>query len=204
MIRGPTCTLCLLALVGLAACDGQVNMVTQPLTKTLEASPVFSNGAAARPLVDGVVSTEGRFFTSAPEFTMPPKPPLTMALVLEGQEQFVISCVPCHGLDGSGDGMAVRRGYPKPPSWHTARLRQIEDEHIFRVITDGLGKMPPYRNQVAPADRWAVVAYIRALQLAQYADADLLSPEERAQLDESSSAGGASRTTPNEPAGGQP
>jgi hypothetical protein len=73
----------------------------------------------------------------------------------------------CHGATGYGDGMIVRRGFRKPPSYHEDRLRQARVGHIYRVITDGFGAMPPYRAQIPVQDRWAIVAYMRALQLSQ-------------------------------------
>lgn len=160
-----------------AGCDYQVNMAKQPRTRTLQACPVFPDGASARPLVEGVVNTEGEMFSFSVTSPPPPQPPLTMALLQRGQQVFNVSCKPCHGAAGYGDGMVVQRGYPRPPSYHTARLRDKPDDYIFQVITDGLGKMPPYLDQVPSApDRWAVVAYVRALQLSQHAPVGIVSP----------------------------
>ncbi len=86
-----------------------------------------------------------------------------------GHERYYIYCSPCHGLDGKGDGMIVERGFPKPPSYHTDRLRAAPARHFFDVITKGYGVMYPYAARVTPEDRWAIVAYVRALQMSQQA-----------------------------------
>ena len=93
--------------------------------------------------------------------------PVTKELVDRGQERFNIYCIVCHGPTGNGDGMIVRRGFPKPPTYHDDRLRNAPVGHFFDVITNGWGKMNSYAYQVPPADRWAIVAYIRALQTSQ-------------------------------------
>ena len=93
--------------------------------------------------------------------------PVTKELVDRGQERFNIYCIVCHGPTGSGDGMVVRRGFPKPPTYHDDRLRNAPVGHFFDVMTNGWGKMNSYASQVPPADRWAIVAYIRTLQISQ-------------------------------------
>ena len=93
--------------------------------------------------------------------------PLTEELVNRGQERYNIYCIVCHGPVGSGDGMIVRRGFSKPPTYHDDRLRNAPDGHFFDVITNGWGKMNSYAAQIPAADRWAIVAYIRALQVSQ-------------------------------------
>ena len=90
--------------------------------------------------------------------------PVTKELIDRGQERFNIYCIVCHGPLGNGDGMVVRRGFPKPPTYHDDRLRNAPVGHFFDVITNGWGKMNSYAFQVPPADRWAIIAYIRALQ----------------------------------------
>src|SRR6478672_8718260 len=96
--------------------------------------------------------------------------PVTKELIDRGQERFNIYCIVCHGPLGNGDGMVVRRGFPKPPTYHDDRLRNAPVGHFFDVITNGWGKMNSYAYQVTPADRWAIVAYIRALQATQNPD----------------------------------
>jgi mono/diheme cytochrome c family protein len=112
----------------------------------------------------------------------PPMPPVTRALLERGRERFEIYCSVCHGLTGYGDGQIVQRGFPAPPSYHSERLREAPNQHFYDVITHGYGVMFSYAQRVAPADRWAIVAYIRTLQLSQNMPEARLSPAERAQL----------------------
>jgi Cytochrome c. len=92
---------------------------------------------------------------------------VTRALLQRGRERFAIYCSPCHGIVGDGQGMIAQRGFPHPPSYHIDRLRKAADRHFFDVMTNGYGVMYPYADRVSPQDRWAIVAYIRALQLSQ-------------------------------------
>lgn len=108
--------------------------------------------------------------------------PITAQLLARGRERFDIYCAPCHGRAGNGDGMIARRGFPAPPSYHTARLRDAPDSHFYQVISDGYGVMYPYADRITPADRWAIVTYIRALQLSQNAPASSLDAQDRAGL----------------------
>jgi mono/diheme cytochrome c family protein len=94
-------------------------------------------------------------------------PPLTVALLQHGQERFRIDCTPCHSELGDGNGMVVQRGFPHPPSYHIDRLRQATTQHFYDVITNGYGAMYSFAARVPPDDRWAIAAYIRALQLSQ-------------------------------------
>ncbi len=96
--------------------------------------------------------------------------PLTQELLDRGEQRYKIFCIVCHGPVGKGDGMIVRRGYPQPPTYHDDRLRNAPDGHFFDVMTNGWGKMNSYASQIPPADRWAIVAYIRALQISQNPD----------------------------------
>jgi mono/diheme cytochrome c family protein len=96
-------------------------------------------------------------------------PPVTLALLERGQERFRIYCTPCHSELGDGRGMIVQRGFPPPPSYHTDRLRQAPVQHFYDVITNGHGAMYSYAERVQPPDRWAIAAYIRALQRSQNA-----------------------------------
>lgn len=93
--------------------------------------------------------------------------PVTKELLDRGEERYKIFCSVCHGPLGGGDGMVVRRGFPQPPSYHDDRLRNAPVGYFYDVITNGFGKMNPYASQIPPADRWAIVAYIRALQISQ-------------------------------------
>jgi mono/diheme cytochrome c family protein len=115
----------------------------------------------------------------APE---PAPPPLSEALLVRGQERFDIYCAVCHGSAGYGDGEIVQRGFPAPPSYHINRLRHAPIRHFYDVISNGYGAMYSYAQRVAPADRWAIAAYIRALQASQNVPVAQLSAAERAKL----------------------
>lgn len=110
-----------------------------------------------------------------------PPPPVTLALLQRGQERFRIYCTECHSELGDGNGMIVQRGFPRPPSYHIVRLREAPTQHFYDVITNGYGAMYSFAYRVQPADRWAIAAYIRALQRTDGTAADL-SPEQRAAL----------------------
>ena len=175
-------------LLGLAACQQQ--MADQPRYKPLAQSSFFGDDRSARPLVPGTVArgylnADEQFYTGKsggePITTLPV--PLTKELLARGQERFNIFCSPCHDRTGNGEGMIVLRGYRPPPSYHIDRLRQAPVGHFFDVMTNGFGAMPDYATQVAPADRWAIAAYIRALQLSQNATLADVPPEERQKLE---------------------
>ena len=108
--------------------------------------------------------------------------PVTKQVLDRGQERYQIFCSMCHGLTGYGDGMIVRRGFRRPPSYHDDRLRNEPVGHFFDVITNGFGAMPDYAAQIPPEDRWAIIAYIRALQLSQQVPASQVPPEMRAKV----------------------
>jgi mono/diheme cytochrome c family protein len=168
----------------LGGCERAVrNMYDQPRLDPGETSPLFADGLGTRPPPPGSIAqaegelaatSSGRRGTqaaaqrdAAAEARHPP--PLTRDLLLRGQQRYTIYCLPCHSAVGDGDGPVVRRGFPHPPSYHQPRLREADDRHFFEVITQGYGVMASYADRVAPADRWAIVAYIRALQLSQHA-----------------------------------
>jgi mono/diheme cytochrome c family protein len=109
-------------------------------------------------------------------------PPITLALLERGQERFRIFCTPCHSELGDGHGMVVQRGFPPPPSYHTERLRKAPIQHFYDVMTRGYGAMYPFADRVQPRDRWAIAAYIRALQRSQDAAAADVPPERRGAL----------------------
>ena len=165
------------------------DMQDQPKYIPLRPSSFFADGRSERPLIDGTVArghlnadsafytgkTEGKFVEAFPF-------PVTHEVLARGQERFNIYCSPCHGRMGDGNGMIVQRGYRHPPSYHIDRLRQIAHGYIFDVISNGFGAMPDYAAQVAPYDRWAIVAYIRVLQYSQHAPVADLTADQRAQL----------------------
>jgi mono/diheme cytochrome c family protein len=108
--------------------------------------------------------------------------PVTRPVLARGQERFNVYCAPCHDRLGNGLGMIVRRGYRRPPSYHIDRLRSVANAYIYDVITNGFGAMPDYAAQIAPGDRWAIVAYIRALQRSANATAKDVPPDALAKL----------------------
>jgi mono/diheme cytochrome c family protein len=110
--------------------------------------------------------------------------PITLPVVARGRDRYDVYCAPCHSRTGEGDGMIVRRGFPAPPSYHTERLRNAPDSHLFQVISNGYGVMYPYADRITAEDRWAIVAYIRALQLSQHAPAAELDAQDMAALRE--------------------
>lgn len=171
-------------------------MADQPRYEPLEASPFFDDGRASRPLVEGTVP-RGQLRADVPFFTgkRGGKPieqfPRRLLkdtepdrLLARGRERYDIFCSVCHGRVGTGDGMVVRAGFPQPPSYHIERLRNAPPGHFFDVITNGIGRMRDYAAEVPPQDRWAIVAYIRALQLSQHADVSELSEADRKQLEQ--------------------
>lgn len=112
----------------------------------------------------------------------PSAPPLTMALLERGQQRFDINCAPCHSRTGDGNGIIVQRGFPRPPSYHSEELRNASNYHFYEVITHGHGVMFSYADRVEPSDRWAIIAYIRALQASATATIADVPAEKRAAL----------------------
>ena len=164
------------ALTLLAAAGCRQDMHDQPKYRPLRASSFYEDASSARPLVEGTIArgtlqTDAAFFTGKSGALFVNELPfqVTQEALDRGQERFNIFCTPCHDATGSGNGLVVQRGYPQPPSFHQDRLRKIEAGYFFDVITNGFGRMPDYRTQISPSDRWSIVAYIRALQLAQHA-----------------------------------
>jgi mono/diheme cytochrome c family protein len=158
----------LLPLVGLlallAAC-GQYSMANQKKYQSYGVADLFPDDSTMQEPVPGTV-WRGELASRA---VLDQRPPMTMALLDRGQERFNIFCSPCHGRDGDGQGVIVQRGFPPPPSYHTDALRDAPDQHFLDVIQNGYGVMYSYAERVPPPDRWAIVAYIRALQLGQRA-----------------------------------
>ena len=152
-------TLLLLAIGLLGACHQSLTMSDQPKGDEWERSSLFRNGRVVQAAPPGSIAREQ---DTADVLTQ--KPPMTLALVERGRERFNIFCSECHGTAGDGDGTVVQRGFPHPPSFHDPRLIAAPDEHFVDVITHGHGIMYSYADRVPPADRWAIAAYIRALQ----------------------------------------
>jgi mono/diheme cytochrome c family protein len=184
-------TLTGLAAVCCALLGCHTDMQNQPRYEPLEASTFFEDGMASRPPVDGTVARgqlreDEAFYTGREGKQLVARVPIEVDLqVIErGRERFDIYCSRCHGVLGDGHGVIVSRGLRRPPSWHIERLRNAPAGHFFDVITHGFGAMPRYAVQVEPRDRWAIVAYVRALQLSQHASLEDVPDEERRQLEE--------------------
>jgi mono/diheme cytochrome c family protein len=171
---------CLLPFAFLVSACRQ-DMHDQPKYKPLRPSRFFSDGQSARQPVEGVVPySVGAVSPMTDESKATTLPFAATEQVMDrGQERFNIYCAPCHGALGYGNGMIVQRGFRAPPSYHIDRLRQAPVGHFYDVMTNGFGAMPSYADKVAPHDRWAVAAYVRALQLSQHATLADVPPEDR-------------------------
>lgn len=179
----------LILALGVTGC--RRDMFKQPAEKPLERNAFFrDNQMASRPLpphtvARGHLDADEAFFTGKMDgklvTTFPF--PITREVLLRGQERFDIYCAPCHGRTGDGHGMIPQRGFPQPPSYHIPRLREAPVGHFFDVITHGYGVMYPYAERVEPHDRWAIAAYIRALQLSQDAKLSDAPADEQAKLE---------------------
>lgn len=192
----------LLAVLLLASCRGtehehtpihlNLNMDYQERYDPQEANPFFADNRSMRPLVPGTVARgmlreNSEFYrgrTSDGSYVAEMPVPLTRALLERGQARYDIFCTPCHGAAGDGDGLITAGGfgYTPAPTYHNDRLREIEDGYLYDVIANGIRTMPAYGHQVPVADRWAIVAYIRALQRSQYADPGDVPPSIRAEI----------------------
>ena len=196
----------------------RMDMQDQPRYKPYRKSVFFGDGASVRPLVQGTVARgylreDAEFYTGKragatntnasvgsasggqsvqydPSLVDAFPFPVTKEIVDRGEERYNIYCSVCHGRTGDGDGMIVRRGYRRPPSYHEERLRQAPVGHFFDVITNGWGTMPAYGWVIPPRDRWAIIAYIRALQLSRNASINDVPPEERGKLEAAGGNGG--------------
>jgi mono/diheme cytochrome c family protein len=163
------------------------DMHDQPKLEPLEASTLFGNGSGSRPTVEGTVARgqlredqllyTGR--TAEDQFATDLPMPLTRELLERGQSRFDAFCSPCHGRVGDGMGMIVQRGFKRPNSFHDQRLVDSPVGYYFNVITNGFSQMSSYAAQIPPNDRWAIAAYIKALQLSQSVSVERLSAADR-------------------------
>ena len=181
------CGLALLLLCATAGC--RRDMQDQPKYESLEASNFFPDGRASRSLVPGTVARgQLREDTHLYEGKVAGKPadtfpfPIDLKTLERGQQRYNIYCSPCHDRVGNGEGMVVRRGFRRPPSYHIERLRQVPPGYLYDVITNGFGAMQDYAAQIPVRDRWAIVAYVRALQLSQNARLNDVPETERQNL----------------------
>jgi cytochrome c553 len=174
-------------LIFVSGCRQQMGQ--QPRYRPLEQSPFFADGRSARKPVPGTVArsfrgddppqavykTSGTYSNNFPY-------QLTREMLARGRERFDINCAACHGLAGDGNGMIVSRGFSPPVSFHADEVRNQPIGFYFDVVTHGYGAMASYAGQVSEQDRWAIIAYIRALQLSRHATLDDLPAEERLRL----------------------
>ena len=184
---GRALLLLLIAATIFASCRADMN--NQPKAKPLSESDFFSNQANARPIPPytverGDARENAAFYTGLTNGAYVTQLPiqLTPALLTRGRERFDAVCAECHDRTGSGNGMVVQRGFPQPPSFHVDRLRDAPIGHFFDVVTKGYGVMYSYATRVEPEDRWAIAAYIRALQLSHHAEASELTSAEQRKL----------------------
>jgi len=174
----------------LTGCELRQAMYDQPKLRPLQASEFFKNGMASQPLVEGTVprgflnddlhlhdgTVEGKLAETFPF-------PITKEIVNRGQQRYDIFCSPCHDRAGTGTGMIVQRGFKQPPSYHITRLQESSPGYFYNVIKNGFGVMSGYAPQIPVNDRWAIVAYIKALQLSQNAKIEDVPESMRAQLE---------------------
>lgn len=178
--------------LGLLTAGCRQDMHDQPKYTPYARSDFFADGRASRPLVAGTVARghlradallyegkSGGQLASVFPFAV------TAEVMARGQQRFNIFCSACHGLTGMGDGMIVRRGFRRPTSFHDERLRQVPPGYVYDVITNGFGAMPDYATQIPVEDRWAIVAYLKALQRSQHATLDEVPAGERGRLEAS-------------------
>jgi hypothetical protein len=170
-----------LCLALLAGCSLKQDMAHQPKNRPLSPSDFFQDGRSERPILENTVArgslADDALFVpkDSPNFPLP----VTLELLERGEGRYKIFCTPCHGLQGDGNGMIVMRGMKHPPSYHQDRLRQVPNGYIYDVITNGFGAMLGYSAQIPPRDRWAIIAYVRALQLSRNAKVSDLPPSVR-------------------------
>jgi len=164
------------ASLALAACD---QMNAQPRYTAYGRARLFADGKVNQLAPDGAVAREDLPAAA----TSGEQPPMTAALIARGRARYAIACVQCHGPAGDGDGVVVRRGFPRPESFASPRLRALGAVQVVQVIAQGKGAMYPHADRVAPADRWAIAAYVQALQLSQAAPVAALPPQDRQVLE---------------------
>lgn len=185
-----------LSAMALSGCDMALrqDMADQPKNRPLSPSEFFADGRSERPLVENTVprgSLENDVYNVSKDYAGFPLP-VDEKLLRRGEDRYNVFCTPCHGLQGDGNGMAAVRGMKHPPSYHIDRLRQAPNGYFYDVITNGFGAMYSYSERIAPRDRWAIISYVRALQLSRNAKVNDLPESLREKLANSeTSSGGA-------------
>lgn len=183
-------TLLLVLAAGLFGAGCRQDMHDQPKYEPLEASSFFPDGKSSRMVIDGTVARGSLVddpvlltgITEDDRFAPDLPVELTPELLARGRNRYEAFCSACHGRAGNGQGMVVQRGFKHPKSFHEERLRLSDVGYFFNVMTNGFGEMSSYAVQLSAQDRWAVAAYIRALQLSQSAPASELDAEDLAQI----------------------
>lgn len=181
----------------LSGCDEAIrqDMANQPKNRPESPSDFFADGRSVRPLIENTVargSIENDVYNVPKDFAgFPPAVKVNEKLLQRGEERYKIFCAPCHGLQGNGEGMIAMRGMKHPPSYHIDRLRQSPNGYYYDVVTNGFGAMYSYSERITPADRWAIIAYIRALQLSRNVNVAELPADLRQKLDQPASSEGA-------------
>jgi hypothetical protein len=171
------------------------DMATQPKNRPLSPSAFFADGRSERPLVENTVARgaiDNDVYGVSKDFVgFPPAVRVDEKLLQRGEDRYKIFCTPCHGLQGNGEGMIAMRGMRRPPSYHSDRLRQAPNGYFYDVITNGFGAMYSYSERIPPLDRWAIIAYVRALQLSRNIRAADLPADLRQKLGETGRSEGA-------------
>jgi mono/diheme cytochrome c family protein len=185
---------CALAISG---CDYSIrqDMANQPYNRPLSPSDFFADGRSERPLLENTVAhgaVENDVYNVAKEYAGYPVP-VNEKLLRRGEDRYKIFCAPCHGLQGDGNGMAAVRGMKHPPSYHIDRLRQAPNGYFYDVMTNGFGAMYSYSERIPPSDRWAIIAYVRALQLSRNAKSSDLPESLRQKLANSTAPSGGAK-----------
>ncbi|WP_428484794.1 c-type cytochrome [Rhodopila sp.] len=170
------CGIAMLAMLLLVTGCKRENMYTQGKLQTWDRNNFFANNATMQ------LPPAGSIARATPNQPVPQPAVADAAMLARGRERYNIFCTPCHGLAGDAAGMIVQRGFPQPPSFHSIELQQAKASRFYDAITNGHGVMYSYADRVPPADRWAVIAYIRALQRSQDAPATVLSAQDRGEL----------------------
>jgi hypothetical protein len=159
--------------ITLSGCDMALrqDMADQPKNRPQSPSDFFSDGRSVRPLVENTVAhgaVDDDVYHVTKDYAGYPLS-VDEKLLARGEDRYKVFCTPCHGLQGDGNGMAAVRGMKHPPSYHIDRLRQAPNGYFYDVVTNGFGAMYSYSERIPPRDRWAIIAYIRALQLSRNA-----------------------------------
>jgi mono/diheme cytochrome c family protein len=182
----PAVMIIALCALSLSGCDMALrqDMADQPKNRPLSPSEFFADGRSERPLIESTVARgalDNDVYNVSKEYAGFPLP-VDEKLLHRGEDRYKVFCTPCHGLQGDGQGMAAMRGMKHPTSYHIDRLRQAPNGYFYDVISNGFGSMYSYSERISPRDRWAIIAYVRALQLSRNAKASELPEDLRQKL----------------------